>query len=248
MPSKNSSCYSITFRPTYEEYRKYNEQFCDNIQRKFNKAKFILSHEKGNNEEYNHIQGFIEFSKDKRADTLRKQFNKFIIKDMDISYPKVALKVSPISRDVKLCQGYTLKEQSIDLPKTIHNYEVDYLLECRQYYLNLSNEKKAKVDKIKVNIRSYPEVFNNYVLANMDKFVGILYDEAPPKFMPTGLQVAKITGLMGQDGYYVLPLMISRDFDKMCDYISNIYTDTLPRFSVSAYQKCKKNRIKGKKN
>ncbi len=244
MPSKNSSCYSITFRPTYDEYRKYNEDFIDRIQKKFVKSKFILSHEKGNANEYNHIQGFIEFKKSKRADTLRKTFNDKILKDMEISYPKVALKISAISRDVKLCQGYTLKEQSIQLDKVITNYDTEYLLECRKYYLNLSDEKKAKVDKIKVNIRCYPEVFNNYLKANLDRMVGVLFDEIPVPFKPTGIQVAKITGMMGQDGYYMLPLMISRDFDKMCDYISSIYTETLPNFSVSQYQKCKKLRKK----
>ncbi len=244
MPSKNSSCYSITFRPTYDEYRKYNEDFIDRIQKKFHQAKFILAHEKGNSDEYNHIQGFIEFKKDKRADTLRKTFKDYILKNMEISYPKVALKVSPISRDVKLCQGYTLKEQSKALDNITTNYDTEYLLECREYYLNLSNEKKAKVDKIKVNIRCFPEVFDNYLKSNIDKFVGVCFDEVPTKFKPTGIQVAKITGLMGQDGYYMLPLMISKDFDKMCDYIANVYSETLPDFSTACYLKCKKGRKK----
>ena len=125
---------------------------------------------------------------------------------MDIAYPKVALKITPIIRDVAICQGYILKEIqadkleefiSGDFPTLLNKgYDVEYLLKVYKDYKQLNNRKKLIIDKVRVNARNMYVVYNNYLDMNADKIKEYGYNISKPK------DVEFIIKRMIQDGYY----------------------------------------------
>lgn len=242
MPCKESFGFSVSFHPLPQEFDKYKSQFLDRISKKFNNDKYVMSLEKGKNSSITHIQGFIEFDKEKRSDTFKKSFNKAICKGMEFVNPKCALVLKPYNQgDLIRGVGYTLKEQNIELDDVAcYSYDIDYLLQCREHYLSSKIDKKCSLDKIRVNVRCLPEVFDNYCLQNKDYFVGKLYDEIPEESVFTPIQVARIIGLMGQNNYYVLPIVLNKDFNKICEYISAKSSGKLMNFTVELFLKGRK--------
>ncbi len=223
MPTKTSQYFNFTFRPTSEEFRKYNEDWLDKFQRKFSKEKYLVSYEKGTADDFNHLQGFIEFRKNKRADTLRKSFD-LIMKDMTISYPKVALKVSPVIRDVSICQGYILKEyKTDDLDKIINNgYEMDYLINLHDSYLKSTIVKKLKVDKIRVNSRNFYVVYCNYVEGHKEVIKKYGYNLGKTK------DTEFVMKRMVQDGYYMFDLLLNpKRFTNIAMNVCLLYNDDI---------------------
>ncbi len=231
MPTKSSQYYNFTFRPSLIEYQKYHDDFIKGFKGKFGKEKYLISKEKGSGDIENHLQGFIELNKEKRADTFRNSFNK-IIGNMDLSYPKVALKITPIVRDVAVCQGYILKEIqadeiedfiSGDFPTLLHKgYDVEYLLKVYKDYNELNNRKKLIIDKVRVNARNMYVVYNNYLDMNADKIKQYGYCLSKTK------DVEFIIKRMIQDGYYCFDLLLNKPrFRRMAQELSLISNDDI---------------------
>ncbi len=227
MPTKSSQYYNFTFRPTLEEYTKYNKSFLKFFRAKFGKEKYLIAHEKGTGTVFNHLQGFIELKTKKRADTFRKSFNK-IIETMEISYPKVALKVTPIIRDVSICQGYILKEIDADreggnFPTLINQgYSMEYLLKVDKDYKELNNRKKVIIDKVRVNARNMYVIYSNYVIINREKIDKYGYN----LFKPSDVQF--VIKRMVQDGYYCFDLLLNKKrFERMAQEIALIHNDDI---------------------
>ncbi len=206
MPTKSSQYYNFTFRPKLAEFSKYCDEFVELFRTKYKKEKYLISKEKGTGDVVNHLQGFIELNKEERADKFRVKFNKIISK-MDISYPKVALKITPIIRDVSICQGYILKELLADevsgeFPTLINEgYSIEYLLKVQSEYNELNNKKKVIIDKIRVNARNMYVVYNNYIDINKEKIKKYGYDLSLSK------DVEFVIKRMIQDGYYCFDLL-----------------------------------------
>ncbi len=227
MPTKTSQYYNFTFRPTLSEYNQYQAEFIFQFMLMFVKQKYLISKERGSGDVENHLQGFIELDKPKRADTFRKSFEK-IIKKMVISHPKVALKITPIIRDVSICQGYILKELQADevsgeFPTLINKgYSIEYLLKVDSDYKQLNNRKKAIVDKVRVNARNMYVVYNNYVEMNKAKIKKYGYDLSKSK------DVEFVIKRMIQDGYYCFDLLLNKPrFVRMAQELSLLSNDDI---------------------
>lgn len=214
MPCKSSTCYGVTFRPTLTEFNKYKTDFIEKIKRKYDKYVFTL--EKGKSENYNHYQGFIEFSKEKRADNVRKDFCK-ITKEMKISHPKVAIRIKPIHTDPEACLGYVLKEQD-EINENIYygGFDIKYLQKCQEYYKSLKLTDKVILDKERIQIRNLPIIFKNYFDLNENKIVDKLGNG---KMNLTEDDVKSIIMLMAQEDYCLLPIILSRDFHKIIKFL-----------------------------
>ncbi len=227
MPTKTSQYYNFTFRPTLSEYNQYQAEFIFQFLLKFIKHKYLISHEKGTGDVFNHLQGFIELDTPKRADTFRKSFEK-IIKKMVISHPKVALVITPIIRDVSICQGYILKELQADevsgeFPTLINKgYSIEYLLKVDSEYKELNNRKKTIVDKVRVNARNMYVVYNNYLEMNKAKIKKYGYDLSKSK------DVEFVIKRMIQDGYYCFDLLLNKPrFVRIAQELSLLSNDDI---------------------
>ncbi len=205
MVCKSSFGYSISFHPTLEEFEKYKQLFIDNVSKKFVNDRFVLSFEKGKKDFITHIQGFVEFQREKRSDTFRKSFNNTIIKEMEFANPKVALVIRPYRQnDLIIGVGYCLKEQSPELEGVVvYSYEMDYMLECRTIYLQNRLDKKSQINKVRLNLRTLPEIFKSYCLRNDIK----------------DIKPVIILARMGLEDYYVLPLLLRKDLSKIVEYL-----------------------------
>ncbi len=207
MPTKTSQYYNFTFRPTLKEFDTNQELFINNFKKQYKNEKYIVSREKGNSTIPNHFQGFIELRSEKRADTFRKSFNR-IINKMDISYPKVALKITPIIRDVQVCQGYILKEiqageASGQFQDVIQQgYSVEYLLKVQQQYKELTLEKKQVLDKVRIKISNIYIIYSNYISLNKEKLKN--YD------LENCNDIQEILKHMCKDGYYMFDLLLNK--------------------------------------
>lgn len=236
MPCSKSSCYNFTFRPTIEEFDEYHKDFVDKFTDKFNKYKYIISYEKGKSDIHNHIQGFIDMSKEVRSDNLRKTFNK-IISEYNLKNKDIAMKVKPVVRDAETCAGYILKEyEDIENNEFIlyNGYSIEYLLELREKYLKLSLDKKQVIDKVRVNIRNLPEIFRNYYnlhKSDIDETIEGDINNLDNE------DVKKILLMMGQTDYYVLPIILSRDFDKIVKYLRLYIKNELIYYFDEDYEK-----------
>ncbi len=227
MPTQTSQYYNFTFRPTSTEFEKYHESFLNSFKKKFKGAKYLVSYEKGTADVNNHLQGFLELTKEKRADTFRKTFTA-LIKDYDISYPKVALKITPIIRDVSICQGYILKELLADevsgeFPTLINKgYTIEYLLKVNEAYKALNNQKKMIIDKIRVNTRNIYIIYCNYVDGNKLKISKYGYDLRKTK------DTEFVLKRMVQDGYYCFDLLLNKHrFINIAMNITLLYNDDI---------------------
>lgn len=213
MPTASSTCFSITFRPTFDEFNKYNEEFLDRIQKNYDK--YIFCYEKGTGEQVNHLQGFIEFNKEKVANNFRKEFDKKIMKNFDISHPKVALKISPIKRDVNTVMGYVLKEQT-DLSSILQQgFNNEQLEKLQQDYKACVLEKKMKSDKHRISLRNIHIIMEDYIKNKYPDLTEL--DES---------MVRKILGQMGNDGYCLLPLT-QRGFSHTVRYLTAYFNTGL---------------------
>lgn len=225
MPTASSNVYSITFRPTIDEFMDYHSDFMDRVASAYPKAKYVLSYEKAGGDSANHIQGFIHIERNVRADSFRRSFQTKVIGDMVIAHPDVAVKLNPITRDVESCIGYTLKEQK-DLSGVVYKgYEEHYLLECKEVYRVKSADKRVKMDKVKVNMRCLPEIVKRYCDVYYDKLSskhGLSKRDQMDSF-----DVYKVLCAMGQDDYYMMPIILSKDIDKVCLYLKLYLTGKL---------------------
>lgn len=217
MPTASSDAYSITFRPTIDEFMDYHSDFMDRVASAYPKAKYILSYEKAGGDSPNHIQGFIHLERNIRADSFRRSFSSKITSDMVIAHPDIAIKLNPITRDVETCIGYTLKEQKDLSEVRYRGYEEHYLLQCKEVYRVKTADKRSKMDKVKVNMRCLPEVVKRYFDVHYDK-LSIEHGLSKRETLDS-VDVYKVLCSMGQDDYYMMPIILSKDIEKICLYL-----------------------------
>ncbi len=219
MPSVQAQCYSISFHPIMSEWIQYKDLFLKQFEMKCKTYKVILVKEKGSKDVFTHYQGFIDCQKEVRADTLRISFHKMVLKDMEIGFPKVALKITPVTRDVKYCQGYTLKETNDALTSVVKSdYSDDELVSFKDYHAGEVYKKNVHKDKFRVNLRNLPEIFKRYCEAN-------------DLTVRTFEEVASTIGKMGQEDYYMMPIILAKNYKRIVSYLKFYMNDDLERFA-----------------
>lgn len=204
MPTNSSMCFNFTFRPSIQEFEKYKDVFLDSFKTFSKNYKFIVSGEKGSSDLINHYQGFIELNKEERADKFRIKFAKKVIGSIVLAYPKVALKISPVLRDVKTCQGYILKEYTgvTDDNIVMSGYSLEYLLKVQKDYKELSLVRKIPLDKVRVNYRNLYIIYTNYTTLHTDKLKN--YDKE------NCANIVEIIKHMVKDGYYCFDMLLNK--------------------------------------
>ncbi len=228
MPSVQAQCYSISFHPIMSEWIQYKDLFLKQFEMKCKTYKVILVKEKGSKDVFTHYQGFIDCQKEVRADTLRISFHKMVLKDMEIGFPKVALKITPVTRDVKYCQGYTLKETNDEMTSVVKSdYSDDELVSFKDYHAGEVYKKNVHKDKFRVNLRNLSEIFKRYCECN-----DLIVEEYDNE------RVASIIGKMGKEDYYVMPIVLAKNFDHIVQYLKHYMNDTLELFCVRRYKNC----------
>ncbi len=218
MPCKSSTCYSVSYHPNMDEFQETKALFKKQFAQHYSKDEYILVPEKGSNQYHNHYQGFIKFTNEKRADAVRKSFNTQVMKDIEVSDIKIALKITPITRDVKLCQGYCLKELKDGyLNDVISNFGENVLVEGQEYYKNIQKTKKTKIDKNRINKRNIHLIFKRFYEANEEKYgkKEILVE------LPI-TTIIKVLADMIEDGYWMGAIALSPDFHHTVDYLHSI--------------------------
>ncbi len=212
MPCKSSECFSVSYHPNIDEFTESKTSFVDNFKNYLKSPnKYILVPEKGKQNYYSHYQGWIGFDKEKRADTVRTSFNTVVMKNIEVSYLKTALKIVPITRDVKLCQGYCLKELELgSFDTVISNLAEEKLLECQKYYKEYKENKSVGMDKTRVNRSNIKPIFLKYWRLRFG-----------PKFLVNidRLQIIKVLAEMDDQGYWMGSLVTGRELSKIINYL-----------------------------
>ncbi len=212
MPCKKSEAFSVSYHPDIDEFTETKTTFKENFKNYINLPdKYILVPEKGKQTYFNHFQGWIGFEKEKRADTLRKSFNTVVMKGIEVAYLKTALKIVPITRDIKLCQGYCLKELELGkFDSVISNLTEGVLLECQKYYKEFQENKAVKLDKSRVNRTNIKHIFLKYFNIHYKK--QMLIDIERP-------EITKILSEMDDNGYWLGSIVTGRELSKIIDYL-----------------------------
>lgn len=208
MPTKKSDLFSITFRPTYEEFTKYSDLLMIRI--KENYSKYVLTKEKGKGSVVNHYQMFITTLKEVRADNFRNTFKKKIMKDIILQNYNVALKIKPVITNKSSVVGYSLKEYNgIDEKNVIYKgYTLDNLLSLQDEYKELSKTNKIRIDRCRINIKNLPNLTQNYYQLHKDNYDIDTIDGFQLLFTETDIKT--ILNDMANDGYYLLPIFTNR--------------------------------------
>ncbi len=211
MPCKSSESYSISFHPSIDEFTEYKSSFQKNFVEYFKDYNYILVPEKGKQTYKNHFQIWVGFRSEKRADSFRKSFQNKVMKGIEVNYLKTALKITPITRDVKLCQGYCLKElETGKFSSVISNFDENELLEYQEYYKKYQENKSFKGDRTRVNRSNIKEIFLKYFRIKYKKVMLIDVDR---------LEIIKILSEMDDDGYWLGSIVTGRELSKIIDYL-----------------------------
>ncbi len=211
MPCKSSEAFSVSYHPDITEFTETKTSFKENFKKFMNTDKYILVPEKGKQTYITHFQIWIGFEKERRADTLRKSFNTVVMKEIEVAYLKTALKIVPITRDVKLCQGYCLKELELgSFDSVISNLTKGELLECQKYYKDFQANKSVKGDKTRVNRTNIKPIFLKYFYQNHKK--PFLIDIERP-------EITKTLAEMDDNGYWLGSIVTGRELSKIIDYL-----------------------------
>ncbi len=217
MPSPKNQYYGISFHPTHDEWNQYRDKFIHEVELYCVKKKYdyLFVEEKGSSKEFTHFQGFIDTVEPIRPDSFKSLIDKALLKDIELSYPSVAFKVSPQKRDIMFCQGYCLKETSLSLSSiAVTSYPIDQILIFKEYYLKQVKLKKTGSDKVKVTRKTLPLIFKRFVELNKYRV------DSKPK-------VAYVLGKMGQDEYNMLPIINSSFFIQDVSYLYEYMNDNL---------------------
>ncbi len=234
MPCTNSNAYSVSFHPSIDEFRECKVLFLKQFKLLYQDIpEYILTPEKGNADYFTHYQGFIVFEKERRSSDVRKQFMNKVLKDIEIDCIKIALKITPITRDVMMCRGYPLKEL-VSLHDTNTNLTDKVLLEAQLYYLKFKNEKKMRGDKIKVNNRNLGVIFMKYYTNHLD---GAKQKEKDflkqKKYTPADVML--VLSNMDRDGYYISNILMGKNIDVTVEYLTAKLNDDVNTFIRSRY-------------
>ncbi len=240
MPNASSTCYSISFHPLIEEWMSCKESFLTNFVKVYSKkAKYILTAEKGNQHYATHYQGFIEFAKEVRSDTIQKTFHNRILKGVEISNLKIALKLVPVTSHVKRCQGYTLKETSDDLNEVkVFNYDLSYMVEVKEFYLKYLAEKRMGKDKQRLNIRNLPEIVRTYRDLHYPTMDFSTSHKKNYLDSTRRKNMSFLISRMGLTDYYVLPIVIKKDFPQIVTYLIDYLSNSPTEMDKSIYRLC----------
>lgn len=160
---------SITFRPTIDEFEKYHEEFIENFTRKFQEEKYCIVYEKGNSDDYNHLQIYLgkQYSDNKG---LKRGITR-ICKNMEFTNTNIALRCKNILNNEIGVIGYTLKETNNTLDNVIYNkFTIEELKEYKHKYLQLSIDKQINKDKKFIKINNIHIIYKRYLLRNLDKY------------------------------------------------------------------------------
>ncbi len=224
MPCQSSTAYNISFHPTIDEFKESGCLFIDNIVACYSKDDYLMVKEKGRNNYYTHYQGVVRFDKEKRADKFRQSFHTKIMKDIEVSDLKIALKVTPITKDVLMCVGYCLKEEE-DLYKSTmtSNMSQDYLEKAHKYYIDYSVKKSFKGDKVRVNKRNIHILTRKYYELNKKRYVSHVSD----KYVNAIEKIQKydrplmmlLLADMAMDGYWIGNVLLAKDMDVTIDFL-----------------------------
>ncbi len=220
MPCQSSTAYNISFSPDIDEFHEYRQEFTDRFISHFSNDEYILVPEKGKKcNYYTHLQGWIGYKgKEHRADAMRKSFHTKIMKNIEVSYLKTALKLTPITRDVKLCQGYVLKEcKRGDFKDVVSNLTEEKLLDCQEYYRVFQENKQFMGDKVRVNNRNLFQIYK--------KYFDTKYGPKKPLIKIGREEITKGLTDMAYDGYWIAHFferrVITGIINKLWYYMNN---------------------------
>ncbi len=211
MPCKSSESYSVSYHPSIEEYTETKTRFIENFEKQFKEDKYILVPEKGKQTYSNHFQIWIGFEKEKRADSFRRSFHTMVMKNIEVSYLKTALRISPITRDVKLCKGYTLKELELGgFDSVISNLSDSVLLDCQKYYKQHQENKSVQGDRTRINKNNIKHIFLKYFKMKHKKVPLIDIDR---------LKIIETLAEMDDNGYWLGSIVTGRELSRIIDYL-----------------------------
>lgn len=219
MPCASSTAYNVSFSPDIDEFHEYRTEFTNKFISHFAENEYILVPEKGKQSYYTHLQGWIGYKGiEKRADSVRKSFHTKIMKNIEINELKIGLKLTPITRDVKLCQGYVLKECGKgNFKDVVSNLSREVLLDCQSYYLHFQENKQFKGDKVRVNNRNLFRIFKKYFEEK--------YYTKKPMIKIGREEIMKALSDMAYDGYWIAHFferrVITGIINKLWYYMNN---------------------------
>lgn len=189
----NDYKYSITFRPLLEIFESidspltYFEKLFDKISNKY-----IISLEKGNSEEINHLQIYIDLEETITQKALRKRIVRYINPlNIDKGNLKIALKVKEIKSNFEGVIGYVLKE---DNEKNIKGFSDEEITTYRNVYLEHSSKESNKKDYFRINKKNYHIYVSKWIENNPQKYKSFFFtDNNINKYLITEEEEREIT-------------------------------------------------------
>ncbi len=227
MPCKSSTAYSVSYHPTIEEYHNSKKEFINRFTEWFvEPTKYILTTENGKQNYQNHLQGFVQFKEEKLASNFRRSFHTRVMKEIEVNDLKIALKIVPITRDVKLCKGYALKEKKLgQFDAVISNFDEKELLEYQSYYLEHQENKAMKGDKVSVNNRNLFKVY--------EKFHNLKYGPKKPLIDIGRDEIIKGLTEMAYEGYWIANIFNRRDITNIINKLWYYMNRKLDEYIIS---------------
>ncbi len=202
--------YSVSIRPRYETFLKILEckEFIPALKVKLDK--YIISQEKGNNEEYNHYQCYFKYKKKTKSSNVRRQILT-LLKKHSIIFDKEellsGLKCKEIKTNLGGTIGYTLKEEGIKLSNFTEE-ERNNFLEIYEEHLEQSGYDKKNF--FRINNKNFHIIVEKWIKENSD-----FYKETGSYEMD---DIKVIMGTMIDKGYY-LTFLNSRNTKERLTYI-----------------------------
>ena len=231
MPNTSSEAYTVSYHPEIVEFIETKALFSNQLEKSYAKHKYLLVKEKGNSEYHSHFQGAIKMVKSVRSDSFRRSFHNKVLKDIEISCLKIALKLKPVTRDFKCALGYCLKEieGDVTLDDVTTNFDLSELLEAQKYYKDIKTKKLIGCDKIRVNNRNIHVICKKYFDAHEDRYeyVTLLKN----KTMRIGRdQIIILLSDMILDGYWMANLIDTRRVNSRIDFIRSYLQGNMYEF------------------
>lgn len=155
--------YSITIRPRKEDFDTYLLNMNQEEYQELYGKKYVVSFEKGQGDEYNHIQSVMTTTKS-RSDSVRRMIVKYFSKK-HLILTNISLKVRSIKTNLEGVIGYCLKEGG----KTYCNgYDQSFLSACLdKYNSHADSQSYDKKSIFKINPKNYHIQVENYINNNL---------------------------------------------------------------------------------
>ncbi len=219
MPNIQSEAFTISYHPEMGEFIESKQLFVRQLEQAFKKDKYLIVEEKGNSKYVTHFQGLVKCTKTRRSDSFRRSFFNLVLKDIELSCPKIAVKLVPVTRDFKCALGYPLKELKgkVDNDNVITNFDIPELLEAQEYYKTLKIKKRMAGDKIRVNTRNLHVICKKYFEAHKDS-----YDtgtQVNGKLKISRGKVIRLLADMTDEGYWIGNIVTDRRINSRIDFV-----------------------------